>query len=178
MNMQLLYTCLLLIFQNAMILYNFNTDSKANDWLVVDDVVMGGRSDGNFYVDENGHGIFEGNISLENNGGFSSVRYECPTIEVNGYSKIRLHVKGDGNTYQLRLKSNRNNYYSYTAYFQVSNNWSTIDIPFEAMLPVFRGRDLDMPHFQGQTIEEMGFLIGNKKAQSFKLQIDKIELIK
>ncbi|WP_104735788.1 CIA30 family protein [Hanstruepera ponticola] len=161
-----------------MTLYDFNTDSKANDWLVVDDVVMGGRSDGNFYVDENGYGIFEGNISLENNGGFSSVRYECSTIAVHDYSKIRLHVKGDGNTYQLRIKSNRNDYYSYAAYFQSDNNWGTIDIPLKAFYTVFRGRDLDMPNFNGETIEEIGILIGNKKAQTFKLVLDKIELIK
>ena len=176
--MHILYSCLLVILQNTMIVYDFNSNSKANDWLVVDDVVMGGRSDGNFYINENGYGVFEGDVSLENNGGFSSVRHTCKTINAKGYSKIRLHVKGDGKTYQLRLKSNRNNYYSYAGYFQSDNNWGTIDIPFKALLPVFRGRDLDLPNFQGDTIEEIGILIGNKKAQSFKLVIDKIELIK
>lgn len=176
--MSLLYSCLILMLLNSMILYDFNSKSKANDWLVVDDVVMGGRSDGNFYIDENGHGVFEGEISLENNGGFSSVRHNCESIHVSGYSKIRLHVKGDGNTYQLRLKSNQNDYYSYTAYFQSDNNWGAIDIPLKAFYPVFRGRNLDLPNFQGETIEEIGILIGNKKAQTFKLVLDKIELIK
>lgn len=161
-----------------MILYDFNPESKANDWLVVDDVVMGGRSDGNFYIDEDGYGIFEGEVSLENNGGFSSVRHNCKTFNVSDYSKIRMHIRGDGNTYQLRIKSNRNDYYSYAAYFQSDNNWGTVDIPFKAMAPVFRGRDLDLPNFKGETIEEIGLLIGNKKAQTFKLKIDKIELIK
>ncbi|WP_223033829.1 CIA30 family protein [Hanstruepera marina] len=164
--------------QNTSTLYDFNTNSKANDWLVIDDVVMGGRSDGNFYIDENGHGVFEGNISLDNNGGFSSIKYECPTIDVKDYTKIRLYVKGDGNSYQLRLKSNRNDYYSYTAYFQSDNNWGAIDIPLKAFYPVFRGRDLDIPNFKGETIEEIGILIGNKKVQTFKLVLDKIELIK
>jgi hypothetical protein len=161
-----------------MTLYDYNSDSKANDWIIVDDIVMGGRSDGNFYINKNGHGVFEGYISLENNGGFSSVRHECQTIDVSEFSKIRLHVKGDGNTYQLRIKSDRNNYYSYAAYFQSDNNWGTIDIPFEALIPVFRGRNLNMPNFPGETIEEIGILIGNKKAQTFKLILDKIELIK
>lgn len=176
--MHLLYTCLLLIFQNAMTLYNFNTESKAKDWLIVDDVVMGGRSDGNFYVNEKGYGVFEGEISLENNGGFSSVRHNCKTVDVSHYSKIRIRVKGDGNRYQLRLKSKRGAYYSYAAYFQSSNSWEDIDIAFEAMAPVFRGRQVDIPNFQGDTIEEVAILIGNKKAQTFKLEIDKIELIK
>lgn len=176
--MYVLFILLFMITQNTSTLYDFNTKSQANDWLVVDDVVMGGQSDGNFYINEHGHGVFEGTISLENNGGFSSIKHECQTIEVKGYSKIRLHVKGDGNTYQVRIKNKRDNYYSYAAYFQSDNNWETIEIPFEALLPVFRGRDLDLPNFQGETIEEVGILIGNKKAQSFKLVIDKIELVR
>jgi hypothetical protein len=139
---------------------------------------MGGRSNGNFYINEAGNGIFEGEISLENNGGFSSVRHNCKTVDASNCSKIRLRVKGDGNRYQLRVKSKRGDYYSYAAYFQSSNNWEDIDIPFEAMAPVFRGRQLDIPNFPGDTIEEVAILIGNKKAQYFKLQIDKIELVK
>lgn len=176
--MTILFTCLLLIIQNTMTLYDFNTNSNSNDWIIVDDVVMGGRSDGNFYVDQNGHGVFEGEVSLENNGGFSSVRHNCKTVDASNYSKIRIRVKGDGNRYQLRLKSERGDYYSYAAYFQSSNNWEDIDIPFETMAPVFRGRQLDIPNFRGDTVEEVAILIGNKRAQIFKLKIDSITLIK
>lgn len=52
----------------------FNTFSNTNHWVIVDDVVMGGKSSGHFKIDE-GKGMFYGEISLENNGGFSSVRY-------------------------------------------------------------------------------------------------------
>lgn len=173
-----LFTLLFLIAQNTLILYDFNTESQANDWLVVDDVVMVGRSDGNFYIDENGHGVFEGTTSLENDGGFSSIKHDCRTIEVKGYSKIRLRVKGDGNTYQLRLKSKRTDKHSYRAYFNSSNSWGTIDIPIKALLPVFRGKELDMPNFPNQTIEEISILISNNESQTFKLLIDKIELVK
>ncbi len=176
--MRFLFACFILLIQNPMTLYDFNTESKANDWIIVDDVVMGGRSDGNFYINENGHGIFEGDVSLENNGGFSSVRHNCKTINVSDYSKIRINVKGDGSVYQLRVKSNRGEYYSYTASFQSSNNWGTIDIPFEALIPAFRGRVLDIPNFPGETISEIAILIGNKKAQKFKLELDNITLIK
>lgn len=36
---------------------------------------MGGKSSGDFYINESGNGVFEGFVSLANNGGFSSVRY-------------------------------------------------------------------------------------------------------
>ena len=59
---------------NAQQVYDFSAESKAGDWFVVDDGVMGGRSQGQVGLSEEGHGIFQGTVSLENNGGFASVR--------------------------------------------------------------------------------------------------------
>ena len=44
------------------------------------------------------------------------------------------------------------------------------------MYPVFRGRGLNQPNFSGKYLQEIGFLIGNKRAEKFNLIIDKIEL--
>mgnify|MGYP001300270260 CR=1 FL=1 len=59
---------------------NFTNSSDVSGWMVVDDIVMGGRSSGLFRLDKDGHGVFTGEVSLENNGGFSSVRYDCDNI--------------------------------------------------------------------------------------------------
>lgn len=45
-----------------------------SDWYVVDDGVMGGRSSSSLRSGESGIAVFEGVLSLENNGGFASVR--------------------------------------------------------------------------------------------------------
>jgi NADH dehydrogenase [ubiquinone] 1 alpha subcomplex assembly factor 1 len=44
------------------------------------------------------------------------------------------------------------------------------------MYPSFRGRTLNMPHFNENSIEEVVFLIGNKKNESFELVLDRIEI--
>ena len=44
------------------------------------------------------------------------------------------------------------------------------------MYPAFRGRNLNMDNFSSETIEELAFLIGNKKKEHFKLEIDTIYL--
>jgi hypothetical protein len=44
------------------------------------------------------------------------------------------------------------------------------------MYASFRGRKLDKPNFSEKNIEEIAFLIGNKKAESFQLEINKLEL--
>ncbi len=58
-----------------MTLFNFDSKSDISNWRIVDDVVMGGRSNGAFKINDSGNGIFLGDVSLENNGGFSMVQY-------------------------------------------------------------------------------------------------------
>lgn len=157
-------------------IFNFNKTSNTEDWVIIDDVVMGGKSNGKFKLDNNGHGLFYGVISLENNGGFSSVRYNVKTIDVKGYTKIVLHIKGDGKRYQFRIKETETQRHSYVSYFKTSGDWETIEIPLKDLSPKFRGRVLDIPNFSGSTITELGFLYGNKKAEDFRLLIDTIAL--
>lgn len=161
---------------NSMIIFDFNTQSDIQDWLVTDDVVMGGVSSGTFKLTDEGFGVFSGNVSLENNGGFSSVRYRFEKIKVKKYSKITIKLRGDGKSYQFRMKSNSADSYSYISTFSTSGEWQEIEIPIMDMYPWFRGKKLDQPNFSHDYIEEIGFLIGNKKAEKFKLLIDKIEL--
>ena len=44
------------------------------------------------------------------------------------------------------------------------------------MYPSFRGRKLNQANFSNDYIEEIAFLIANKRQENFKLLIDKIEL--
>jgi hypothetical protein len=44
------------------------------------------------------------------------------------------------------------------------------------LYPSFRGQDLNLPNYNSSSFEELVFLIGNKKNESFQLVIDKIEL--
>ena len=160
------------------IIFDFNTKAQLNNWQIVNDGVMGGLSDSNMYINEDGIGIFEGQISLENNGGFASVRMSCNPTNIDGASKIRLHVKGDKKEYQFRLRTDSENFFVYTSPFMTSGEWEVIDLELSELYPVFRGRRLRRPNYAGQTFEEIGILIGNKKTETFRLEFDKIELIK
>jgi len=173
---QLFNSILFLVAMNTFLIYDFNSESDLSNWMVVDDVVMGGRSDGSFYINSDGHGVFEGDVSLENNGGFSSIRCRFEQTDVSKFSKIVIRLKGDSKEYQVRVKTNSQDYYSYITYMSTGNEWETIEISLNEMYPSFRGRKLNDPNFPGEQMEEIGFLIGNKKAEQFKLMIDKIEL--
>jgi len=163
---------------NDFLLFDFNEKTNPREWRIIDDVVMGGISDGKFKIDENGNGVFFGRVSTENYGGFSSVRYQMKTKDISGFSKVSIRLKGDGKNYQLRIKDDINSYYSYITTFETSGEWETVTLNLKDLYPSFRGQTLNLPNFDGKFIEEIVFLIGNKKDESFQLKLDKIELIK
>lgn len=171
-----LLTLALMLFISSTTIVDFTPESELSQWRVVDDGVMGGRSAGDLYLDDEGHAVFTGKVSLENNGGFSSIRHRFRTKDVEAYDAIVLYIKGDGKRYQFRVKESARDYHSYGTYFSTTGVWQVIEIPFSTLSPQFRGRKLPMPNFAGQDMQELAFLIGNKTAESFRLEIDKIEL--
>jgi len=174
------YICLSLFmltsFQHQVI-FNFTTTAAIDQWRIVNDGVMGGLSQGSFSLNSEGHGLFKGAVSLDNNGGFTSIRYQFSPLTTNKNSKIKLRLKGDGKEYQFRIKDDARQYYSYTSSFQTNGDWQEIEIPLSQMIPTFRGRKLDLPNFSKSQIEEIVFLIGNKKEEQFELLLDSIELL-
>ena len=161
---------------SAQEVYDFSPESKPGDWYVVDDGVMGGRSQGNVGLSEEGHGIFQGTVSLENNGGFSSIRARMEVQETKDYSAFKIRLKGDGKNYQFRVRSRLNERHSYQYEFPTTGEWQEVTVTFDQMIPTFRGNRLNMPNYPGEVLSECSFLISNKKNESFRLEIDKIWL--
>jgi hypothetical protein len=158
------------------VLFDSDNDSSLGEWRVVDDVVMGGQSFGKAKTTSDGTLLFWGEVSLENNGGFSSVRYNMEGIKASGSTKVILYVKGDGKRYQFRLKESLGQDHSYISYFQTTGDWQMIEIKLKDLYPTWRGRKLSIPNFNGDEIARLAFLIANKKPETFRLEIKRIEL--
>lgn len=172
----LISLALAMMTNEARLLFDFTQESDISTWVIQDDVVMGGRSDGRFSLSEEGHGVFSGKVSLENNGGFSSVLHKMEPLDVSSFEVCKIRLKGDGKGYQFRVKNDRREPQSYIQYFETSGEWETITIQLSELSPTYRGRQLNMPNYPGEQMEEIRFLIGNKKAQTFRLELDKIWL--
>ena len=97
-------------------------------------------------------------------------------LELDGQKMVLVRLKGDGKRYQFRLKENRFDRHSYVYYFETTGDWQTIEIPFDAMYPSFRGQKLDMPNYSAEKMSEICFLIANYKKEEFRLVIDEIFL--
>jgi len=159
--------------QNSM--FDFSLSDAKNGWLIVNDGVMGGLSKGNIEFTE-AQAKFSGNVSTDNNGGFTMVMNRFKQQSLSEYKAFILEVKGDGKAYQFRVKSNAYQSHSYVYSFTTNGKWQTIEIPFSKLEPRYRGRVVDVSNFEGQQIEEMAFLIGNKRKESFELLLKNISV--
>ena len=74
-------------------------------WMVINDDVMGGISQSRIELSPAATALFSGQLALENNGGFASIRRRSDNYNLNGCTGVILKVKGDGRTYQFRVKT-------------------------------------------------------------------------
>lgn len=176
----MIHTIILLILmqsavQDKLNIFDFTQENSAEGWYIVNDGVMGGLSKGQFSR-ENDVGIFKGKVSTDNNGGFTMIQNQFKTIVTKNFKGFVIKLKGDGKDYQFRVKSDRYQQYSYMHQFSTSGEWEEISIPFSNLVPRFRGRLVDLPNFDGSQIQEIAFLIGNKRDEAFELQIGSIHV--
>lgn len=163
------------------IITDFSDVEEADMWRSVDDGVMGGVSQSAFSITPQGTGVFSGELSLENNGGFASVRRDVASVNFEDVGAIALRVRGDGRPYQLRLQTETtNNSISYRAEFETAaDEWIDIRLPLMEMEPVFRGRIVsDAPKLVPNEIKQLGLLLADKQPGSFKLEVDRIQIVR
>ena len=157
------------------------TNFAGQKWRVINDSVMGGVSDSRMQINDTGNGVFIGSVSLENNGGFASVKH-TGRLNLSGYSGMMIRVLGDGNRYSFRFRTGADGQphnWVYESRFETrAEDWLEIYLPFSGFIPVHRGRKLtDIPPPDLSSILEYGFLISDKQEGPFRLEIDWIQAI-
>ncbi|MBT3737827.1 MAG: CIA30 family protein [Candidatus Marinimicrobia bacterium] len=158
--------------EGEVIMEDFDSKNLLN-WKIVNDSVMGGRSDATLKLKNNLYGVFNGYLSLQNNGGFSSIRAYYPPDLINVKS-ITIRIKGDGRQYSFRVRGNTSNWASYTHTFNtVKNKWIEKELMIKDFYPLYRGYYLnDMPLLSEMVIKEIGFMLSDKQTGPFELEID------
>ncbi len=154
------------------------TTSPTMQWSSVDDVVMGGVSDSLMKIDESGIGVFSGHLSLENNGGFASVRAVVPENDYSGCDGVLMRIKGDGSTYSFRIRNDLmfDGIVYRHDFATEAGKWIDVRMPFDGFEAVFRGRSVpDAPPLDPSRIFQIGFLISQKQEGEFRLEVEWIE---
>ncbi len=156
---------------------SFETEESLKDWTSVNDGVMGGVSKGGFKRTEQGTLLFTGDLSLENRGGFASIRMKPSALGLDGMSALVVKAKGDGRTYWVDLRVNdQMSASSYRAYLPTTaGEWQETRIPFADFKLQAFGRDLPLKAINTAKVASVGFTLADKKAGPFSLEIEVVK---
>lgn len=160
-------------------LLSFAGPDAARKWQAVNDNVMGGVSDGRFRITADNTLEFFGKLSLENNGGFASVRTKPTDLEINAGDAIVVRVKGDGREYVLNIYTkSRRMAFSYRAPLPTTRDeWTEVSLPLEEFIPTaFGNRVQGMGPVEPDQINSIGFMLSDKKPGPFKLEVEWVKV--
>jgi hypothetical protein len=162
------------------LLFDFRDPATVNDWAAIDDRVMGGISRSRLRHDPAGHAVFEGDVSLDRNGGFASVRSSPGDRGQPGAEACQIDVRGDNNKqFKLSLLTDDGfdslNYQC--GFAPEGDDWQTIRLALTAFRANFRGRVVpSAPPLDPARIRQVGLMIAARQAGPFALEIRRIGL--
>jgi hypothetical protein len=155
------------------ILFDFQTATNTAAWQVVNDDVMGGVSTSSLRL-TNGAAIFQGEVSMKNNGGFASVRSLPARHDLAGCDTFVIRVRGDGRRYKFTARTD----WSFdsaiyqTVFTTKKGEWAEHRLPLKQFVPTFRGRVLSgEPPLDAAKVTSVGFLIADQQDGPFRLEI-------
>jgi monofunctional biosynthetic peptidoglycan transglycosylase len=162
------------------ILFEFTGADAAKAWQPVNDGVMGGVSEGKVKISDKKTLEFYGTLSLENNGGFASVRSKAKKLGLAKGDVLVARVRGDGREYSMNLYVPRPLIaFSYRATVPTKKDeWIEVKLPLDKFQATSFGRIVkDAGPVDPAELNGLGFLLADKKAGPFRLQVEWIKVV-
>lgn len=152
---------------------SFSQPSKALKWHSIGDSVMGGQSDGSLSLTEEGYGLFNGIVRLDNSGGFASIKADLTKpLDASTYQGIELLALGDGRTYKMGLRNstNRQSPVHQHTFTPEAGQWSRVRLLFTGFMPSWRGRTLtDANPLDTGKLWSLSLFVSGRQAGAFRL---------
>ena len=162
------------------VIFDFREASQIEQWVAVNDTVMGGVSTGQSQVTDQGILVFFGAVSLENNGGFASIRSRPAEINLAEFDGLMIRVRGAGQRYGFNVRTDVPIVAgSYRVKFDTKRDtWQEIFLPFAEFEATSFGRVIrTLPPLDPAKIRSFGFTISDKQDGPFKLEVDWIRAV-
>lgn len=153
---------------------DFTNPNTMRDCWIVNDGVMGGVSQSSLRQDVDGT-FFEGRVSLENNGGFASMRSSIQAPQ--DIRLLELLAKGDGKRYKLILRTQLAPRVTYAAEFIAAPTWQMYQFNTSQFKTTIRGQSVSAPPLSFSNVIEFGILISNNQAGSFAIQLKTLQFV-
>ncbi|MFP4248860.1 MAG: CIA30 family protein [Armatimonadota bacterium] len=162
--------------RDARTLFDFRQSGDADDWQTVDDTVMGGRSHSAVTIAEDTL-VFSGELSLENDGGFCSVRSKLSGWDISDCDGLAVTIRTGDREFILtaRDEPGRDTVGHHHPLPVTGDEWQTVHALFADFEAVYHGRVLDEhPGLDTSEVRSVGFLIAGQQEGHFRLEIARI----
>lgn len=160
-------------------LLNSSIMKTEDKWRIVNDGVMGGLSSSRAIINNDNKIVFSGNVSLENNGGFASLRSPVKDYNFENFSGIEIKIKSDGKRYSISMKETTyfNGYFFTSSFETMKDEWIVVQIPFNQLKLYYFGKETNSSKkIPLNNIKEISLLIGDKQEGNFITEVDYIKL--
>ena len=156
-------------------------DDGGDNWVVVNDGVMGGRSNGAIEFTDSAM-QFTGDV-VTAGGGFTSVRLQLTGDELTDSGYLVLRLRSDERTYGLTLEDSAQSGrrpIAHGANLTIdgpadADGWRTAALSYDELRPSVFGQPLDAPTFNPDEAVEFGIIIADGIDGRFKLEVDWID---
>lgn len=177
MKLLTVFTFTLFISVAPEFMIDFGEKTGGLNWRVLSDNVMGGLSNGRIQFTENTI-RFTGDVSLENNGGFCSIRSEWQNMDLSKFEKVKIRFRSKGQAFALTLEKDQRWYMPYfkKEFTTNSEEWQEVTMDLSEFEEYRIGRTTGSKASKDDLSKmlRMGIVSNSKKASEFELEIDYI----
>jgi len=166
--------------QTQRLLFDFQDAEGVDAWRIINDTVMGGVSSSRFGATGEG-AVFTGTVSLDQGGGFVSMRSPEDRYDLSEGDGLRLFIRGSGKTFKLTFYTEAGGRVSYRAPFTPpsTTDWEAVNVFFDDLTPFVRGRHVpDAPAFDPARVRAVGILLGDEQDGDFRLELQRIAVLR
>lgn len=162
------------------VLFRSAPTARFEPWVSIDDGVMGGASRGALVPADDGTVCFTGTVSLENNGGFCSVRSPDRGRLGDGWDAIVLRVRGDGKTYTLCLHTRHLlPGTSYRCRFTPpAGGWASVTLPLADFVLMRYGYRAGVTPVNPAQVTGVSLMISDRQDGPFALGLAEVRMVR
>lgn len=156
--------------------FEFSEKKEIKNWRVINDGVMGGLSQGRLSVGD-GSMVFEGSLSLENNGGFASIRAPYGPYDLSSFDSVAIECRGMGGEFALMFEKSKAFYLPYyMAKFSPEEDYQTFRMSLDEcqQYVLARGQGVYMDRETRSNVLRLGFIKGDKREGPFRLELKSV----
>lgn len=155
--------------------FNFGAEKTGQDWRIINDGVMGGLSQSTARLTKNTL-QFEGTVSLENNGGFASLRSPFQKFNLTKVKDIEIRYKSKGEVAAITLENSQQFYQPYYKFYleDTKGEWKVQKIKMSEFKELQLGRPTNRALSKEflRSVIRIGFTVSNKRAGNFEIEVD------